>query len=92
MSYKRWGTERRGGDVRKIACDIGSDPLVEQSPGAEYGIGWQWHIWTDRGEGCSGVAINEAHAMECLIHALDPDEGATERGFDAERHARLVQS
>jgi hypothetical protein len=90
VSYKRWGNERRGGDVRKIASDLGSDPYVQASPSAEYGIAWLWQVWTNRGEGNSGTAIDEAQAMECLIHALDPDEGATEKGFDAAREARLL--
>lgn len=69
MSYKRFGTAHRGGVVKMIASDLG-----------EFGIAYQWTIWTAIGaEGNGGECVSETDAMECLIHALDPEEGAGER-------------
>lgn len=69
MSYERWGTAHRGGEVKMVASDLG-----------EFGIAYRWTVWTAIGaEGNGGESVTHVDAMEALIHALDPDEGAAER-------------
>lgn len=45
----------------------------------EHSIAYRWTVWTAIGEGNGGESVTHVDAMEALIHALDPDEGAGER-------------
>lgn len=68
MSIERWGTVHRGGEV----CRVADEPLGTPR--------WRWTLWTAASaEGNGGEADDKTAAMMSLIHALDPDEGASER-------------